>query len=179
MLQIYQGNNGMSFIADNFPNLIKMGKYESALLNAYSGIRNNLHNWSSEVINYLFAVADPDKMRAAGDELPDSDSFTLYRGVAGNGPARRVKGVSWTDSINVASFFAMRFALKDPAVLEITVPNVAILARVADRNESEYLLRLPFPFEPKKRIPVDQMKEAYHSYIKSKQGTMSDEIASV
>ena len=168
MLEIMPGNNGMSFIADNFPNLIKMGKYESALLDAYSGVRTNLHNWSSDVINYLFDVANPDRMRAAGDKIPEKDSFTLYRGVAGNGQARRVKGVSWTDSVNVAAFFAMRFQhLNDPAVFKVAVPNETILARVADRDESEYFLRLPLPAKPR-RIPKHQMIEAYEEYRKNR-----------
>jgi len=168
MLGMASGNNAMSFIADNFPNLIEMGKYESALLDAFTGVRNNLHNWSKDVIDYLFDVADSERMRAAGDKIPDKNSFILYRGVAGNGDARRVKGRSWTDSVNVAAFFAMRFHLNDPTVFKITVPNNVILARFADRSESEYILKWPLFGKPK-RIPKDQMVAAYKAYKKDRE----------
>ena len=70
--------------------------------------------------------------------------------------------------INVAAFFAMRFkSLNDPAVFRVAVPNETILARVADRDESEYFLRLPLPAKPR-RIPKHQMNEAYQAYMKDR-----------
>ena len=115
----------------------------------------------------MFEIADPEKMRAAGDKMPDQETFTLYRGVAGNGPARRVNSVSWTESIKVAAFFAMRFNHPDPAVFRIVVPNEAVLAYHNGRSESEYLLKLPLPVNPK-RIPDDQMERAYQAYLKER-----------
>lgn len=119
----------------------------------YLKTRSNYTNWSFDMILFLFSIAKPNKLRATGDPIPDQEFFTLYRGVAGNGRKRRVNGISWTSSPKVAAWFAKRYDwLEDPAVFKITVPNNQVLACINDRNEKEYLLKLPLPGKPKRYV---------------------------
>jgi len=159
--------SGMRFVHDNIEELREMHMYERALLYAFSGVETSLHHWPFKEIKHMFEIADPDRMQAAGDEVPNQETFTLYRGVAGNGPAKRVKSVSWTASVEVAAFFAMRFNHPDPAVYQIVVSNKEILAHNSGRSESEYLLK-PSSIPQPKRIPENQMKQAYQEYKKNR-----------
>jgi hypothetical protein len=69
---------------------------------------------------------------------------TVYRGVAGRGSARRVRGLSWTFSLEVAAWFAHRgstiFRLPDPAVYQLIVPEHQVLAYSDGRREGELLV---------------------------------------
>ena len=105
------------------------------------------------VIGLMFDLADHEKLIQAGDPVPDQETFTVYRGVGGNGRARRVNGYSWTSSFDTAVWFAKRaklFGLNDPAVFTVTVPRETIMACCNERDEREYLLRLPLPVKPKR-----------------------------
>jgi len=145
----------LGFVVDNQTRLLAIEKYEEALLSAYVGTRTNWAHWNFSGIKWLFGLADPNKLRAAGDPIPEQDTFTLYRGVSGKGSKRRVNGYSWTASVDRAIWFAKRFdvVFQDPAVYQVTVQNKDILAMVNERNEQEYILRLPLPARPK-RIPI-------------------------
>lgn len=147
---------GMAFVADNFPLLQEKGMYEEALWCAYSSINTNHHTWDIHLFNLLFSEADSDKLRKEGDPIPDKDTFTLYRGVAGNGSARRVNGISWTGSPNVAAWFALRYKMNDPTVFKVTVPKDSILIHYNGRKEDEYILRLPLPVKPKRVVPMPE-----------------------
>ncbi len=143
----------LNFVYYNIIRLHAIGKYEEALLIAYTGTRTNWAHWPINDIKYLFDLADPDKLCAAGDPIPDQDIFKLYRGVSGKGPKRRVNGYSWTDSLDSAIWFAKRFerfGCENPAVFEIIVSREHILAAMNERNEHEYLLKLPLPKKPKR-----------------------------
>jgi hypothetical protein len=97
--------------------------------------------------HYLFFRLDPLKLMDAGDTLPDGDSFNVYRGVAGTGAKRRVRGYSWTGDVAIATMFAElrahRYGLPNPAVFRATVRRQDILAYVNEsgRNEQEFLIR--------------------------------------
>ena len=63
--------------------------------------------------------------------------------------------MSWTDSKEKAEWFAhqyyaIRFGLPDPAVYILTVSKDDILFYTKDRNESEFVLRLPLPRRPRR-----------------------------
>ncbi len=133
---------GLRIVDDNLRFFKSRGCYEIALLMAYVGTRTNWINWQLKDIAYLFNVADKKKLLASGDFLPDRDTFTLYRGVAGLGPKRRVRGLSWTGNIDTAMWFAERFknVLHDPAVFQVKVPRKWIMAYSNDRNEDEYII---------------------------------------
>jgi hypothetical protein len=133
--------------------LLRRGIYEQTLLHAMSDTRTNHRRVSMEWFRNLFFIADKSKLLAAGDPLPSSGPFTLYRGVAGRGRARRVRGVSWTGNIENAIWYAKRFQggdepdpeLADPAVFKVVVEAKHVMARLdaSYRNEDEYLVLLP------------------------------------
>ena len=148
---------GLAFVFDNIAILKEAGKYEEALMMAYTGTRVNWSGWGLDVIKFMFNRADRGKLAEAGDPIPEKDMFQVYRGVGGNGRARRVQGFSWTGSLERALWFANRakvFGLNDPAVFTVTVPRESILTYCNDRQEEEYLLSLPLPSKPK-RVKID------------------------
>jgi len=49
--------------------------------------------------DYEFFQADRARLRALGDALPGPGPFTLFRGVAGRGAKRRVRGLSWINAM--------------------------------------------------------------------------------
>jgi hypothetical protein len=57
----------LAFVYDNLRLLKKIGKYEEALLEAYTAVRANYSNWSMFELGYLFLHADIVKLRNAGD----------------------------------------------------------------------------------------------------------------
>jgi len=146
----------LTFVFDNLIRLLAIGKYEETLLFAYTITRTNWVHWDFNVIKWLFEIAEPDKLRAAGDPISAQDKFILYRGVNGKGLKRRVNGYSWTSSLEKAIWFAKRFLIlsENPGVYQVTVQKKDILAVINDREEQEYILRLPLPVRPK-RISVD------------------------
>jgi len=117
------------------------GLYEQALLEAYIGTRTNHADWDFDDLANLFGIADRDRLRAAGQPLPHDGPFTLYRGAAGRGEQRCVRGISWTGDLERAKWFASRWEdLHDPAVYTVTLPKSTVLAYVDERKEDEYLL---------------------------------------
>src|SRR5262249_11666432 len=83
---------------------------------------------------------------------PGPGPFTLYRGVAGRGRARRVRGISWTADPDTASWFAYRYsghlfglsnALESPAVFRGIFDEPDILAYINDRNEEDFIVDVP------------------------------------
>ncbi len=106
----------------------------------------------------MLDLADRKKLRNAGDALPGNGPFTLYRGVAGVGRARHVRGLSWTASLPDAKWFATRYALgfqspfaclENPAVYRVVVPADDVLAYLTDREEQEFIVLLPTSKRPK------------------------------
>jgi len=134
----------MAFVVDNHAQLKKMEIFEKALLEAYVSTNGNNFNISSEVINLLFATADKQKLFYIGNPLPeDKNIYKLYRGVSGNGSARRKYGISWTGSLDKAIWFAKRYGFEKPIVYQAQVPKENIYAYDNDRNEDEYLCDIP------------------------------------
>ncbi len=165
VLMTMSNEHSMGFVVDNLSPLKRTGKYEEALFEAYMGIRTNYSKWSMDMLRFLFAQANKEKLRATGDPVPKKDSFKLYRGVSGRGRQRRVNGFSWTESPNTAAWFAERFSyLPDPAVFTVTVPNESVMIYVNERNEQEFILRLPLPCKPKR---LREMPEAFLSTDKT------------
>lgn len=130
----------VDIVQNNLSYLVDRGLYEQTLLQAYIGTSTNHASRELDELAYLFSLADRDRLRVAGQPLPHDGPFTLYRGVAGRGEARRVKGISWTGDPDRAKWFADRWGLHDPAVYTVTVQESTVLAYVVERNEDEYLL---------------------------------------
>lgn len=129
----------------NIAPLQEIGKYEEALASAWTVTRANHAGYRMEDVRYLLKIADRSRLRACGDPIPERDSFTLFRGCAGKGAAKRKRGFSWTSNYDTAMWFAKRLTpwLKDPAVYKVVVSKDNILFHTNERKESEYVLLLP------------------------------------
>jgi hypothetical protein len=122
VLSKMSNTEGPAFVSENIQILRKCGLFEKALIIAYISTRTNWKGWSLGYIRYLFFSADRKKLIEAGDPLPGDGPFTVYRGVSGRGAMRRIRGISWTTSIEKGIWFANRFPnLEKPAVFEATV----------------------------------------------------------
>lgn len=140
-------------VAKNIIRLLERGIYEKTLLEAITATSTNNRHIRLDYFKRLFAYANPERLRAAGDPLPGGGPFTLYRGVAGTGRSRRVRGISWTADFERAVWFAKWHPLPDPGVYQAVVPAKYVLARAHEgfRNEDEYLVLLP------KHIKVERL----------------------
>lgn len=133
---------GLAFVCDNSRALRAKGIYEEALVYAYTGVRTNWSSWSLETIHMMFILADRAKLLAAGSPLPPGEQFTLYRGVAGVGRARRCSGMSWTNDRDRARWFATRLShLPGPAVHETIVSASEIYCYYTGRDENDFIVR--------------------------------------
>ena len=146
----------LALVVDTSPVLHALGIYEVCLLDALiSGRSTSYWGWDLGLLQDLVRMADPAKLRAASDPFPTQPTYTLYRGVAGAGRARRSRGLSWTGSLEKAWWFAQRqrhLHLADPAVYTAQVPAKYVFAYTNARKEDEYLLLLP-PRFPVQRLP--------------------------
>jgi len=153
-------DRALRLVLDNLFALRAAGMYEQALLEALTGVRTNHHRWSLRILIPLLEAADRDRLRAAGGPLPGPGPFTLYRGVHGRGPARKVGGLHWTSSPSTAARFATRFAewgdAHDPAVFVVRVAASAVLAYVTDRGEDDYLVGLLPDVRPRRLLTLPE-----------------------
>lgn len=118
------------------------GVFERALLDSF--VRTNHAHWALSELHELFESADRKALRAAGDPLPGPGPFTVYRGVSGEEPEeRRVRGLSWTTSLDRAHEFAERFNGRDPAVYEVVIEARHVLAYINWQEEEEFIVLLP------------------------------------
>ena len=140
--------------------LLQLGILEDAFFNAMVRTRTN-NRGDYALIDSLVERLDRARLRDAGDPLPDSGPWTIYRGVAGHGKARRVRGYSWTKNQDKAAWFANRgvvFGLPDPAVFCTTVQEPEILFYSNGREEEEFCVNLP-PGHPVKRVKLAEELE--------------------
>jgi hypothetical protein len=153
-LSTAQSHFSMDLVFENAVPLRKIGLFEEALIHAFTATSSNNRNFPTSLLELMFTYkTNRRRLRAAGDPLPSSGPFTIYRGVAGRGRARRVRGLSWTASLEVAAWFAYRPELDDPSVYKVTVPEDAVLAYTNQRSEQEFIVLLPPNIRPK-RIPI-------------------------
>ena len=149
-LSTADNTQSLYIVVDNLVALRVRGLFEQALLHAWTATRTNNRNWSTARIRHLFTIANRAKLHTAGDPLPGPGPFTLYRGVAGRGAARRIKGISWTACFERAKWFAERYSLPDPAVFTVQAKVRDVLAYMNDRNEEEFLVLLPRHVKPRR-----------------------------
>jgi len=110
--------------------------------------------WDLQQLRSLVARADQARLRAAGDPFPEQPFYVLYRGVAGAGRQRHIRGLSWTSPLAQAQWFARRWDdLPDPAVYVVRVPAEHVWAYTNEHQEDEYVLLLP-PRWPIRRLRV-------------------------
>jgi hypothetical protein len=151
----------LDLVFGNLTALRERGIYEQALAHAFIATRTNNRRWSTASLQCLFSFSDRSRLLAAGDPLPGNGPFTVYRGVAGRGSGRRVRGFSWTASHEKARWFAARsawFGLPDPGVFRVTVEQRDVLFYSNQRNEQEYIILLPEKAKPVlvERVVVEQ-----------------------
>jgi hypothetical protein len=130
----------LALVADNIKALQARGIYEECLLRAFTRGRVNHREWSESCLDCLFGIADPTRLRAAGRPLPGPGPFRIYRGVAGIGRARRLRGYSWTGCLDIACWFAARLDLPSPAVLTAEVETNHVLA-YCGTSEQEFICK--------------------------------------
>ncbi len=122
-------------IFDNMGALIANGTYESTLILAYPYCPTG--NYDSDFLFYLFSMGNRAKLWAAGDEPPDSDRYTIYRGISGTGSPR---GLSWTLSLCQACWFAARGENSVVCMAHIRKADVFCYLN-SRRNEREFVCR--------------------------------------
>jgi hypothetical protein len=147
---------------ENHRLLQALGIYESALLRALTSTKTNTHGWPPNVLEAFVRQAHPARLRAAGAPLPQPPPDVLYRGIAGCGRARWLRGLSWTGSLQVACWFALSRRLPAPAVRCIPFEASTVLAHVHARGEDEYLVLLP-PQSCPERVRMDRAKMQAHA----------------
>jgi hypothetical protein len=141
--------DSLYLVLRNIDVLQKRGIYERALLEAYDTTDVNNRNVSLGDLKFLFSIANRKRLLEAGDPLPGPGPFLLFRGVAGLGRARRIRGLSWTASYERAIWFATRFPhLSDPAVYQIRVEADDIFAYLNRLSEQEFIVNLPKATKP-------------------------------
>ena len=87
--------------------------------------------------------------------MPGPGPFELFRGVAGRGRARRVRGFSWTASEKTAEWFADRageWGLHDPAVFRMEVNADNVFAYCNEREEQEFIVDHSALKKPKRTL---------------------------
>ena len=144
----------MHFLVKNFHELIGKPVYTELFVNAYTGVQFNTRKIEARTLELLFSLVDRDKARAifpSPVDLPEK----IYRGVSGHGRARRIRGYSWTGDIEKAKWFATRYPLFSPAVLEVDPSGVEIVAYSNDRKEDEYICVVPDDVQPKTILKLE------------------------
>jgi len=136
----------LDFVIDNWKVLRQADLLEDAFLNAWSANKSGVPNWDMDFRRAVFSSLDRARLMSAGDPLPAGDSFTIFRGVAGDGEKRRARGYSWTGSKAIAQSFAdlrfRRYGLANPAVLRAIIQRQHVLAYINEsgKGEEEFLL---------------------------------------
>jgi hypothetical protein len=170
LLLLSAGEGGaLALVFDNYRALLDRGIYEACLIDAYINRKTNNRAWDQRVIEWMFSLADRDRLRAVGSPLPGNGPFTLYRGIAGRGRARRARGMSWTPSLPVACWFASRFGLESPAVVTVTVPAADVLCYTNEREEEEFIVMPPAKVR-RVRLTPEQIAAHAESVRAARQG---------
>ena len=138
----------LELVRNNAETLRARGLFERALLAAF--IETNHVDWSFLDLKNLFKAANPERLRAADDPLPGPKPFALYRGMAGKGRRRRIRGLSWTSAIDQARWFAQERARResqlimspDPGVYRVVVIEPRVLTYLKRKEEQEFIVLL-------------------------------------
>jgi len=150
-------NHVLDLVLDNWPVLQKAGLLEEAFVDAWGAQKWGCPNWTPAFCRAILAKLDRAAMLRTGDPLPPGDSFIVYRGVAGIGAKRRVRGYSWSADEGIAKSFAElranRFGLPNPAVYSAVIQKEDILTFIdgSNREEREFLL-LPHKLSKLRRV---------------------------
>lgn len=171
-------NNYLDFVIENKEALTKRGIFECAITEAFSSPKRNNVQFSPMYLQYLFTCGEKNKYRQAGDELPEGDIYTIYRGVAGKRNFRHVRGLSWTSSIECACWFATRYEkLLDPAIYRAKVKREDVYCYLHEekgRGEFEFVCR-PESVS-KMKLSLDKMRELSSIWENNKKAELQKEL---
>lgn len=158
----------LGLVFDNMALLKKRGMYEAALLTAFCSVKTNYHHWSLATIKGMFDEADRMKLQSLGITIP-AEPVIAYRAVAGVGKNRRVKGLSWTTSLDMACWFAWRTSswLENPAVFKCVFDPKDIYVIHNQREEDELIGLAQKPVNCK--LTVEQMTEGFSRIVEMRQ----------
>lgn len=134
----------LDFVTENMVPLTKRGIFEAALVEAFTDTRVNNHRWPVSTLQKFLDEGDINKLRAAGNPLPEGNVYTIYRGVSGKRPYRHVRGLAWTASLEQACWFATRYffdGAEDPAVYKARIKKDDVYFYMNERNEQEFVCR--------------------------------------
>jgi len=157
----YSVGQTLHLVVDNWNALEERGILPAALVHGFSGCKINHHQWSAGYIHSLFKRCARrfgfQALRDIGAPLDSEQSLlTVYRGVSGSRQYRRIRGMSWTSSLDVACFFSGRWVGPDPAVYVATVRAKSIFCHFVSRDEDEYIVRPSYP--KRLKITVEEMQ---------------------
>lgn len=142
-LSVLDNTERLRFVFDHRQALSNRGILEAALVSAWNQTRVNNCLFDPMTLEFIFLwLCDRDELWSAGDPLPHSGPFVVYRGVSGRGLLRRVRGLAWTASLDVACWFAMRLGdLADPAVYKARIQADDVFFYANGRCEQEFVCR--------------------------------------
>jgi hypothetical protein len=126
------------------------------------------------MLEVLFLRADRTRLLQAGSPLPGEAPFTIYRGVAGTGKQRRVRGFSWSASMMIAARFACFFGkvFGNPGLYTVTVSLNEVLFYTKERHEQEFVVMLAKKSVPQ-AIPLPEeelIHQWYTNWLKECEG---------
>lgn len=131
------------FIFDNIIAIRCCGLIKEFVSYAYVGTKNNLSSYPLNLFRHLFSFCNKDALRKLNDPFEVKPFYDLYRGVSGKGRARRLRGYSWTSSLDTAKFFSIRMNLANPSVFTTRVKYDDIYFYTNNREENEFVCHIP------------------------------------
>ena len=127
-----------------------------------------------EAVQELLNYVDRKKLLECGDPLPDKKLFILYRGIGDIRNPERIRGLAWTDDVDLAGYFAYtnaNFYKTTPAVYKAKIKKDYILYFLNRRkwNEREFVVTLPskIKFE-KMKFSSDEISKMHKNFEKQK-----------
>ncbi len=139
MLHYVDSPHTIELVHLNIDTLRMAGLLEEITVLAWINSRTKIKTESACALwREVFDECDRDALWASGDRIPEG-MHTLYRGVAGTNH-RRENGFSWTADRDTAEWFASRYYLENPTVLERPLDLAEVLFYTNQRREQEFVL---------------------------------------
>jgi hypothetical protein len=132
----------LGHVLENADLLKACGMLERATVASFTIASTSNAGWPLAHIERHLRFCDKVRLLTAGDPLPEGDPLTVYRGVAGDGTWRKVRGLSWTLDPDLACWFACRREdLVNPAVMVATIRRSSVWFYSNGRDEQEVVVR--------------------------------------
>ncbi len=135
----YCNGSMMNLVLANDIVLLLHGMYESAVIAAYTGCKLDYRSWPLASLERMFQKGNRKTYAALGTLIPEK--AIVYRGLYRQGAERQVRGFSWTTSLDVACWYALRglCANPQPAIYQTTVRAEQIICSYDQRKEKEII----------------------------------------